>query len=254
MGSTSDVTISSLKTSHPPLLLALVAMMTATEPTRPPAHRAGPSDRRHRSRDRAGQPRWATQGRPSADRRPGGSKSPEAKPPRFLSRSRSGSVGSASPQYSRGTRHDLVQRERPKAAPGYWSRAGSHDPVSAVHGDRVIEMISFWTRDAILSLPPVRAGLWSDGDLYPPSHWLNRKVSLAAYDVSALNKVVTGNLRDRPMRPQVDMDALALNAPKRRGDPFRATRKSDIRIVSAIDHVPATTFIGCALMEAGVAC
>ena len=79
-------------------------------------------------------------------------------------------------------------------------------------------------------------------------------MSLAAYDVSALNKVVTGNLRDRPMRPQVDMDALALNAPKRWGDPFRTARKSDIRIVSAIDHVPATTFIGCALMEAGVAC
>ena len=36
MGSTSDVTISSLKTSHPPLLLALVAVMTATEPNEPP--------------------------------------------------------------------------------------------------------------------------------------------------------------------------------------------------------------------------
>ena len=79
-------------------------------------------------------------------------------------------------------------------------------------------------------------------------------MSLAAYDVSALNKLITGNLRDRSMRPQVDMDALALNAPKRRGDPFRAARKSDIRIVCAFDHVPATTLIDCVLMGARVAC
>jgi hypothetical protein len=130
------------------------------------------------------------------------------------------------PYYSRGTRDDLIQREALKAVLSYWATSGSRNPVSTIYGGRMIEAIGVWTWDA-RPYPawPGRADLWSDGDLYPLGHWLNgktgladlaalvaercRRVGLTAYDVSALFGVVTGYLRDRPMSPRAEIEALA---------------------------------------------
>ena len=90
----------------------------------------------------------------------------------------------------------------------------------------MIEAFGIWTWDA-RPYPAWsgRADVWSDGDLYPLGHWLNGKVGLddlavlvaercrrvgfTAYDMSALVGVVTGYLRDRPMSPRPEIEALA---------------------------------------------
>ncbi|MGN7292373.1 baseplate multidomain protein megatron [Rhizobium sp. SAFR-030] len=130
------------------------------------------------------------------------------------------------PYFSKGTRDDLIQRRAIEAVIGWWEIAAGHNPVSSVYGERMIGTIGVWTWDA-RPYPawPGRADLWSDGDLYPLGHWLNGKVGLAdlaalvaercrrvgfpAYDVSALVGVVTGYLRDRPMSPRAEIEALA---------------------------------------------
>lgn len=130
------------------------------------------------------------------------------------------------PYFSKGTRDDLIQRRATEAAMSWWEPTAGHNPVSVVYGGRMIEALGIWTWDA-RPYPawPGRADLWSDGDLYPLGHWLNGKVGLAdlaalvaercrrvgftAYDVSALVGVVTGYLRDRPMSPRAEIEALA---------------------------------------------
>lgn len=130
------------------------------------------------------------------------------------------------PHYSKGTRDDLIQRRALEAVLAYWAPSDANNPLSGVYGGRMIETSGIWTWDA-RPYPawPGRADLWSDGDLYPLGHWLNGKVGLAdlaalvaercrrvgfaAYDVSALVGVVTGYLRDRPMSPRAEIEALA---------------------------------------------
>jgi hypothetical protein len=130
------------------------------------------------------------------------------------------------PYFSKGTRDDLIQRRALEAVLAYWAPSGANNPVSGVYSGRMIEAFGIWTWDA-RPYPawPGRADLWSDGDLYPLGHWLNGKVGLAdlaalvaercrrvgftAYDVSALVGVVTGYLRDRPMSPRAEIEALA---------------------------------------------
>lgn len=130
------------------------------------------------------------------------------------------------PYFSKGNRDDLVQRKGLEALIGYWTPASGNNPVSGVYGGRMIETIAAWTWDA-RPYPawPGRMDLWSDGDLYPLGHWLNGKVGLADlaalvaercqrvgftnYDVTALVGVVTGYLRDRPMSPRAEIEALA---------------------------------------------
>ena len=130
------------------------------------------------------------------------------------------------PYFSKGTRDDLIQRRALEAVLAYWAPSGANNPVSGVYSGRMIETFGIWTWDA-RPYPawPGRADLWSDGDLYPLGHWLNGKVGLAdlaalvaercrrvgftAYDVSALVGVVTGYLRDRPMSPRAEIEALA---------------------------------------------
>lgn len=130
------------------------------------------------------------------------------------------------PCFSKGTRDDLIQRRALEAVLAYWAPSGANNPASGVYSGRMIEASGIWTWDA-RPYPawPGRADLWSDGDLYPLGHWLNGKVGLAdlaalvaercrrvgftAYDVSALVGVVTGYLRDRPMSPRAEIEALA---------------------------------------------
>ena len=130
------------------------------------------------------------------------------------------------PYFSKGTRDDLIQRRALEAVLSYWAPSGTNNPTSGVYSGRMIEAFGIWTWDA-RPYPawPGRADLWSDGDLYPLGHWLNGKVGLAdlaalvaercrrvgftAYDVSALVGVVTGYLRDRPMSPRAEIEALA---------------------------------------------
>ena len=130
------------------------------------------------------------------------------------------------PYFSKGTRDDLIQRRALEAVLSYWAPSGANNPTSGVYSGRMIEAFGIWTWDA-RPYPawPGRADLWSDGDLYPLGHWLNGKVGLAdlaalvaercrrvgftAYDVSALVGVVTGYLRDRPMSPRAEIEALA---------------------------------------------
>ena len=140
------------------------------------------------------------------------------------------------PYFSKGTRDDLIQRRALEAVLSYWAPSGANNPVSGVYSGRMIETVGVWTWDA-RPYPawPGRADLWSDGDLYPLGHWLNGKVGLAdlaalvaercrrvgftAYDVSALVGVVTGYLRDRPMSPRAEIEALASPMPSMRSKP-----------------------------------
>lgn len=128
------------------------------------------------------------------------------------------------PYYSKGTRDDLIQRRGNEAMLSYWAEP-ANNPNSAVYGGPMIGKISVWTWDA-RPFPawPARADIWADGDLWPLGHWMKGKIGfgdLAALvaercarvgfldvDVSGLNGVVQGYLRDRPMSPRAEIEML----------------------------------------------
>jgi hypothetical protein len=127
------------------------------------------------------------------------------------------------PYFSKGTRDDLIQRRAIEALLLHWS---VNNPISSVYGGPMLETVAVWSWDA-RPYPawPGRADLWSDGELHPFGHWLNGKVGLAdlgalvaercgrvgftAVDISGLTGIVTGYLRDRPMSPRAEIEALA---------------------------------------------
>lgn len=162
-----------------------------------------------------GKPIWFTEwGVPSADK---GTNQPNV----FYDPKSSESL---LPYYSGGTRDDLIQRRGNEALLSYWA-APANNPVSSVYGGPMISKISVWTWDA-RPYPawPSRTDLWADGDLWPLGHWLKGKIGygdLAALvaercarvgftdvDVSGLNGVVQGYLRDRPMSPRAELEML----------------------------------------------
>ncbi|RJF94570.1 hypothetical protein D3874_01665 [Oleomonas cavernae] len=135
------------------------------------------------------------------------------------------SAESALPHFSAGTRDDVIQRAGLEAWLRHWR--GATNPVSALYGGPMVETQALWTWDA-RPFPawPARDDLWGDGDLWPLGHWLNGKVGFADLaglvahlcarvglgpddiDVSALHAVVPGYLRDRPLSPRGEVEAL----------------------------------------------
>jgi hypothetical protein len=127
------------------------------------------------------------------------------------------------PYFSQGNRDDLIQRRAIEALLQHWD---ANNPTSSVYGGQMLETIAVWTWDA-RPYPawPGRTDQWSDSDLHPYGHWLNGKVGLADlgaliaercrrigfvdYDVSKIVGVVTGYLRDRPLSPRSEIEALA---------------------------------------------
>lgn len=134
---------------------------------------------------------------------------------------------SALPHFSAGTRDDLVQRAGLEAWLRHYGAGAASNPISPVYGGPMVTDIAVWTWDA-RPFPawPARGDFWGDGDLWPLGHWLNGKVGLADLaglilaicarvglgpgdiDVSAVRGVVPGYLRDRPMAPRAELEAL----------------------------------------------
>lgn len=134
---------------------------------------------------------------------------------------------SATPYSSAGTRDDLVQRAGLEAWLRHYGPDAPTNPLSPLHGGRMVQAIAVWTWDA-RPFPawPARGDFWGDGALWPLGHWLNGKVGLADLaglvlaicgrvglgpadvDVSALRGVVPGYLRDRPLAPRAELEAL----------------------------------------------
>ncbi|PWR22758.1 baseplate multidomain protein megatron [Zavarzinia aquatilis] len=134
---------------------------------------------------------------------------------------------SALPHFSAGTRDDLVQRAGLEAWLRHFGPDVPTNPLSPVYGGRMVQAIAVWTWDA-RPFPawPARGDFWGDGDLWPLGHWLNGKVGLADLgglvlsicarvglaaadvDVSTLRGVVPGYLRDRPLSPRAELEAL----------------------------------------------
>lgn len=132
---------------------------------------------------------------------------------------------SALPHFSNGRRDDLIQRRGLEALLGYWRPDGGHNPVSPVYGGPMIADIAVWTWDA-RPYPawPARDDVWSDGGAWPLGHWLTGKLAVAdlgelvrrlaarvgftALDVAALDGLATGYLRDRPLSPRAEIEAL----------------------------------------------
>lgn len=132
---------------------------------------------------------------------------------------------SALPHFSNGRRDDLIQRRGLEALLGHWRPAAGHNPLSTVYGGRMIAEIAVWTWDA-RPYPawPARDDVWGDGGAWPLGHWLTGKLAVAdlaelvrrccartgftAIDVSALDGLVGGYLRDRPLSPRVELEAL----------------------------------------------
>jgi hypothetical protein len=130
------------------------------------------------------------------------------------------------PFYSSGRRDDLIQRRAIEACLDHWSPTAATNPVSSVYGGRMIGVVAVWTWDA-RPWPawPARDDVWGDADLWALGHWLNGKIGLGdlarivqehcaragltAVDVSELNGVVIGSLRDRPLSPRATIEALA---------------------------------------------
>lgn len=134
---------------------------------------------------------------------------------------------SALPHFSAGTRDDLVQRAGLEAWLRHYGPDAPTNPLSPLYGGRMVQAIAVWTWDA-RPFPawPARSDFWGDGDLWPLGHWLNGKVGLAdlgglvlaicarvglgtdEVDVSRLRGVVPGYLRDRPLSPRAELEAL----------------------------------------------
>lgn len=126
------------------------------------------------------------------------------------------------PYFSRGNRDDLIQRRGLQAFLSYWA---ANNPTSTVYGGPMIGQIALWCWDA-RPYPawPARSDIWGDTALYPLGHWLKggggfsdlaalvaercARVGFLDVDVSALNGVVQGYLRDRPMSPRAEIEML----------------------------------------------
>lgn len=166
----------------------------------------------------AGKPIWFTElGVPSIDR---GSNQPNV----FFDPK---SAESALPHASNGSRDDLVQRTALAAWLEYFGPSSAMNPISPVYGGRMVQDIAVWTWDA-RPYPawPARGDIWGDVDLWSLGHWLNGKVGLADLgglvlaicqrgglapediDVSALNRIVSGYMRDRVLSPRSELEAL----------------------------------------------
>lgn len=166
----------------------------------------------------AGKPIWFTElGIPSIDR---GSNQPNV----FFDPK---SAESAVPHFSSGARDDLVQRVTLAAWLDYFGPTAPTNPTSPIYGGRMVETIAIWTWDA-RPYPawPARQDIWGDVDLWALGHWLNGKVGLADLgglvaaicrrgglkpadiDVSALNRIVSGYMRDRVLSPRAELEAL----------------------------------------------
>lgn len=120
----------------------------------------------------------------------------------------------ALPHYSRGVRDDYMQRRYLQAAISYWA-SPANNPTSPLYPGRMIEAsrIFVWTWDA-RPWPdyPNRREVWSDGASHRLGHWITGRLGsasladivaeiclssgLTAFDVSELNGVVHGYLRD----------------------------------------------------------
>ncbi|WP_296168740.1 glycoside hydrolase/phage tail family protein [uncultured Brevundimonas sp.] len=126
------------------------------------------------------------------------------------------------PYFSKGSRDDLIQRRGLEAFLNYWNQ---NNPVSTVYGGPMIGQVALWCWDA-RPYPawPARSDIWGDTDLFPLGHWLKggggfsdlatlvaercARVGFYDVDVSALNGVVQGYLRDRPMSPRAEIEML----------------------------------------------
>ncbi len=83
------------------------------------------------------------------------------------------------PYFSTGLRDDLNQFQYLRAISGYWADPDVN-PVSAVYGDRMLDMdhAYVWAWD-MRPYPffPNQTDLWADGENYLRGHWINGRVS-----------------------------------------------------------------------------
>ncbi len=134
----------------------------------------------------------------------------------------------AMPYFSSGSRDDFIQRRFVEVHMQHWSKAGSHNPLSAVYGGTMVDpqSIFLWAWDA-RPYPafPYLQSVWSDGENYHKGHWLNGRlgsVSLAAlvaevlddfgfadYLVDGLNGVVDGYAIERIMSARQAIEGLS---------------------------------------------
>lgn len=137
------------------------------------------------------------------------------------------SAESRLPPFSSGTPDELMQARHVSALDGYWSAAGSHNPVSGVYGGRMVEpsRVFLWAWDA-RPYPqfPAREELWSDAANYPLGHWLNGRAGLlplgsliadvmkshglADVDVAGVEGLVAGFVIDRVMSGRDALETL----------------------------------------------
>ena len=137
------------------------------------------------------------------------------------------SAESRPPAYSSGARDDFMQHRHVVAMDEYWSAAGSHNPVSSVTGESMVNAgrIFLWAWDA-RPYPhfPARADVWSDASNYARGHWLNGRVGavplcaliaaiadgygLPDVDVTAVDGLVSGLVIDRVMTGREALEGL----------------------------------------------
>lgn len=131
------------------------------------------------------------------------------------------------PYFSGGQRDDYLQNRAIAALTGYWATPGSHNPVSASYGGRMVdpERLFLWAWDA-RPYPwfPARSDIWADGVNYPRGHWLNGRLGavplanliaavcdgfgFAGYDVQGVEGLVDGFVIDRPMSARDALEGL----------------------------------------------
>ncbi len=137
------------------------------------------------------------------------------------------------PHFSGGARDDLMQRRYFEALlSGFDPAYGAGDalnPVSAVYGDRMIDVsaIHLWTWDSRpYPVFPAAEDIWADGANWHTGHWLNGRLGgapldalverLAAdsgvvgIDASRLLGGCDGYAVDRPMAPRAMIEPLAV--------------------------------------------
>ena len=131
------------------------------------------------------------------------------------------------PWFSGGSRDDLVQRRYLEAMLGHWSGDLAVNPVSSVYDGPMVatDRIHVWAWDA-RPWPdfPARSDAWSDGANWTLGHWLNGRAGqvpvaaivaetcaaagLAAFDVSAVDDLVSGYVLPQPVTARAALEPL----------------------------------------------
>ncbi len=133
----------------------------------------------------------------------------------------------AVPYFSSGQRDDVMQSRYVQAVQEYWQVAGTHNPVSSVYGQNMLNASRtfFWAWDARpFPVFPARTDIWADGSNYGRGHWLNGRLGasdianliadiamrsgLVDIDTRPVNGLVDGFVLDRPMAGREALSGL----------------------------------------------